>query len=437
MDEAVTLELVRWIWEALVTAGTVTGAAALLGSLLRAIAWRQPSIGSRSRRRGSAVFALARSQFPDSPAPRGALVQRHAEPVSPLLESSPPAGGAPSQTLSLEQLKLLMPAPRSLIARWAQTDRRYARLLDVSERMLAQFGSRFRGEFPSNVVRPIPLLIAVWLTQRRAPFPAAAVDAVSGRSRDTVEWLSHPTYIGYLPVILLGLAVVAVLGRSPLIDLVRARDEAAKDANRLLAELLGSLIDLLSCLDDYTDHLESTRVSRVDSFVRRLSHDRFRWTGAGVIPGGVEIAGPLDEFPISASSNTHLSKVVETVADLDRRIKRLGLRSVAWRMIRRAAHPLVTLDLLQAWGPCSIGRRVYDERALAEFERRVEADVRLIGTPPTAGHVERVATNCDHYLTVAVGKLIDAKHEVAQLVAHLDRRVAGRTVVRLLGAVKA
>ncbi len=48
----------------------------------------------------------------------------------------------------------------------------------------------------------------------------------------------------WIPVLVLGVGVLAVSRASPLIDGVRARDEAAKDTNRMLTELLAKLSEL-------------------------------------------------------------------------------------------------------------------------------------------------------------------------------------------------
>ena len=61
------------------------------------------------------------------------------------------------------------------------------------------------------------------------------------------------------PVVLLLVGVLVVTRPSTLIDVIRARDEAAKDANRLLAELSGRLMTLEIAVYRWRKQLLATR----------------------------------------------------------------------------------------------------------------------------------------------------------------------------------
>jgi hypothetical protein len=92
--------------------------------------------------------------------------------------------------------------------------------------------------WPSRALRPLSIGLAVATTAWTWP-TSGVRDALS----DALHWGVSPDLWDavrrYLPLGLVVVAALLLLPRSPLVDRVRARDEAAKDANRLLAELAG------------------------------------------------------------------------------------------------------------------------------------------------------------------------------------------------------
>lgn len=96
---------------------------------------------------------------------------------------------------------------------------------------------------------------------------------------ETVPWHSAVEWIREWYV-LVSLVVVALIvaTRSPIVDRVRARDEAAKDANRLLAQLYGRLSDVQRCAAEYIKIIDEGRTEVVARAVLKASNGRYTWT---------------------------------------------------------------------------------------------------------------------------------------------------------------
>jgi hypothetical protein len=97
--------------------------------------------------------------------------------------------------------------------------------------------------------------------------------------RETVQWHSVVEWIReWYVLVSLVLVALIVATRTPLVDRVRARDEAAKDANRLLAQLYGRLSDVQHCAAEYIKVVNGSRTEVVAGAVLKGSSGRYTWT---------------------------------------------------------------------------------------------------------------------------------------------------------------
>lgn len=99
------------------------------------------------------------------------------------------------------------------------------------------------------------------------------------RLREAIPWNSTAEWLREWYV-LVSLVVVALIvaRRSPLVDRIRARDESAKDANRLLAQLYGRLSDLELCAAEYIKQIDGSRAQLVAAAVLKASSGRYTWS---------------------------------------------------------------------------------------------------------------------------------------------------------------
>ncbi|MCX4587025.1 hypothetical protein [Streptomyces sp. NBC_01481] len=138
-------------------------------------------------------------------------------------------------------------------------------LIDVSfERLLSTLLTLARPRY-SATLSLLPLYAYAWDRSPRADWDKF-ITFVSG----LVEQKA------FLPLSLALVGLVVVASPSPLLDRIRARDEAAKETNKLLTELNGLLGEFRMAYADWVDIMESSR----HEYFRRLASDSTQstWT---------------------------------------------------------------------------------------------------------------------------------------------------------------
>jgi hypothetical protein len=173
--------------------------------------------------------------------------------------------------------RLLGPTPESVL----QSHSRRSYLRDTIYQFLLRCISLFR---PYGIISAANLRILL--------LAGAIVVVIKGQEdsvkttlihlRETIPWHSIAEWLREWYV-LVALVVVALIvaRRSPLVDRIRARDEAAKDANRLLAQLYGRLSDLQLCAAEYIKLIDESRAEVVDGAVLKASSGLYTWTHSG------------------------------------------------------------------------------------------------------------------------------------------------------------
>ncbi|MGW2635227.1 hypothetical protein ACWC2K_38885 [Streptomyces chattanoogensis] len=121
------------------------------------------------------------------------------------------------------------------------------------------------AEFPMRAVRLVArrsvILLASGVAVYEQELPGEMWSDL-GRIVDKAPLLAEQRT--WIPVLVLGVGVLAVARASPLIDGVRARDEAAKDTNRLLTELLAKISELDIALWEVHEGIASYRRAYLD-----------------------------------------------------------------------------------------------------------------------------------------------------------------------------
>jgi hypothetical protein len=152
--------------------------------------------------------------------------------------------------------------------------------------------------------------------------------------RNTLPWHSIVEWIReWYVLVALIIVTMIVVTRSPLVDRVRARDEAAKDANRLLAQLFGKLSDVERNARKYLDLVEEDRFRLVYDAVLKATGGHFTWThDTGLAPANWRSRIFSNQF--SGQEAEMLDKTCKELSDHLAEYYINGLHTVAFRLTR-------------------------------------------------------------------------------------------------------
>lgn len=222
------------------------------------------------------------------------------------------------------------------------------RRLVATERLGRWFGGEAVRWSPSRVwvhpgraLRLLPIVLAASVTTWSWPTPE-----VAERLRGLLHWISTDVRwdgaAKYLALTLLVIAALMALPRTSILDLVRARDEAAKDANRLLTELGGQTSKLYYSATLWAGELGNCSAALVDGRVDEISAHNYCYIRPEVKParwlGGLPRGGAVLDSSTYEADLDSVQHVLERIQDL-------GLSHVAVRLASGAA---VFLDAAEA-----------------------------------------------------------------------------------------
>jgi hypothetical protein len=151
--------------------------------------------------------------------------------------------------------------------------------------------------------------------------------------RTALPWHSIAEWIRewYVLVALIIVAMIVVT-RSPLVDRVRARDEAAKDANRLLAQLFGKLSDVERNASKYLDLVEKDRTRLVSDAVLKATSGHFTWAHrTGLEPDDSRRSRTFSD-QLRGQETEMLDRTCKELSDHLAEYYRNGLHTVASRL---------------------------------------------------------------------------------------------------------
>ncbi|TXC97149.1 hypothetical protein [Streptomyces sp. ISID311] len=142
----------------------------------------------------------------------------------------------------------------------------------------------------------------------------------------------------WVPVLVLAVGVFAFTRSGNLIDRIRARDEAAKDVNRMLAELLAKISELDFALQAVYENMNSYRSAYLDVASRAAGSGRAWSPGFGFEGDRYGLRASFYgrkslEVLLEGSEFYRLQRALDAVADHLAAIREKGLSSVALRIL--------------------------------------------------------------------------------------------------------
>lgn len=277
----------------------------------------------------------------------------------------------------------------------------HARLFSGVAELSAHLGGRIvRWPFPRfirplQVARPLAVLTAgvvTTLSWPNADLRDFWVDAFAMSTSDQAWNVAR----AYLPVALVLIAVGLALPRSPIVDRVRARDEAAKDANRLLAELSSATGSLYYSSSQWASELVRSTPAIVDERVRSVSGQRCSYAGRRLSPS---------RPPYLRSNTADSGSLVEDIAQVQEVLKKIdkaGLAFVATRLAS-STEPFIWIAEIN-WHKHKGKERLFgeyfdpDELEKVVGKRLRQGDYRDATDPLDLERLERDASGLEKFL---------------------------------------
>ncbi|MGP3942774.1 hypothetical protein [Streptomyces sp. 6N106] len=246
----------------------------------------------------------------------------------------------------------------------------------------------------------------------------------------------------WIPVLVLVIGLVAATRSSPLVDRVRARDEAAKDTNRLLTELLAYLSELQVAVSACNERLSSYRTSYFDE-VCRSNLTGIRWNPPRGLGKEHLIWPTILDKELATAEFERSEAALDATHEHLKSIRDKGLSSVAFRILAPVSASLRTCgfhlplyfvdkDVTSATAISPLGFGWLMRRAetiqrpvmqLLENQEVCRADALL---------VEESYRLDDLILKRHINEL-----ELRRLCTFLRKRIHGTTLTRLLGGAGA
>lgn len=261
-------------------------------------------------------------------------------------------------------LDMRPPIPSHLLRRWASREFAQHRLLDVAFSMTRFFGGAF-ANVPtiSAALRPGVLILASVCVFVGRPLPHQ-VEWSEDRVAEAAELLTDPAASRLLPFAVLLVALMLISRRTPLIDHIRARDEAAKDANRLLAQLYGRLDVLDHAIYDWRTYLERQRPRMLMVWVENATGGEYGWRHDG---GIYKRHSSSDIMQDSMDPNAEIvDKALAGVLETEDRLRDAGLTHVAVSLTRRIYSLMREIGVLRGLPGWNIRNEMPSPAKLAE-----------------------------------------------------------------------
>jgi hypothetical protein len=350
-------------WTASVAA--IVLAAALLYSLIpAAFSIVEQSSWQLVRRRYRKGEAAAKRTMPSSHIPRSA-VSNYDRPTDATRQERRDRRRA----LSYRQ-----PTPLPILRRWARFEYLQHRALHIAFNALRGLGAAF-PRYPNlrTALRPAVIVLATVTTLVNRPLPhqqAWAQEAASNAWR----WVTSPVPARLFPFAALLLGVLLLVRSTPLVDHIRARDEAAKEANRLLGQLYARLERLSLALDFWQEEFANHREQMLETWVNNVTAGRYIWHYGG----GVMASDTPDWYPTSRwESHYDPEPLLQALADLttiEDSVQDSGFERVAIRLTSRVYDSMQELDILRG----QFRRVTSPTRGAADHRLPLPADIQAI-----------------------------------------------------------
>lgn len=173
-------------------------------------------------------------------------------------------------------------------------------------------------------------------------------------------------------LISLVIVILIVSPKSPLVDHIRARDESAKDTNRLLAQLYGKLSNVERSAYGYVEQMDASRAKIVKMAVLKATGGLYIWTrGEGLAPPANRWETEPEYLPHEESDQ--LEQACKELSDHLTEYREKGLHTVAYRMMRPVSSSIFACWI--AFDNAEMNASMRTQLLLDQFNR----DIPLIG----------------------------------------------------------
>jgi hypothetical protein len=338
-------------------------------------------------------------------------------------------------------------APEGQLRLWGWMGYVKDRLIETTHRIFRMFGGTFTyvGR-PSDALRPTVLVLAAAAVLWVRPIKNQGITA---RRAATTAWqkMGDVTPSRLLPLLVLAIGVLIVVRPTPLIDRIRARDEAAKDANRLLSELYGGLTHLYYALSAWLDYLKSERTTLLEEWVEQVTDQEYTWR----FRGGLELIGDSWRHSPTRSEHGDVSSEMETaisaITDIDQSLRDKGLTRVALRLTYRVSRSIIELGLMSPYPTWDASRlhSVFYSPSNLERVQRDAAMVNAVGVRRRDDaaapdyfeqRLESAAFNRARYLDLSIAEIERQQLHLQRVRTHLNSRMLGSWWTRSLSVLQ-
>ena len=338
-------------------------------------------------------------------------------------------------------------APAGQLRLWGWMGYVKDRLIETTHRIFRMFGGTFTyvGR-PSDALRPTVIVLAAAAVLWVRPIKNQGITA---RRAATTAWqkMGDVTPSRLLPLLVLAIGVLIVVRPTPLIDRIRARDEAAKDANRLLSELYGGLTRLAYALGDWLDYLKRERTRLLVEWVEQVTDQEYTWR----FRGGLELIGDSWRHSPTRSEHGDVSSEMETaisaITDIDQSLRDKGLTRVALRLTYRVSLSIIRLGLMSPY-PIRDASRLHSAFYSPSNLERVQRNAAMVNAvgvrrrddDAARGYFEQdlewAAFNHARYLDLSIAEIERQQLHLRRVRAHLNSRMLGSWWTRSLSVLQ-
>ena len=337
--------------------------------------------------------------------------------------------------------------------------RRWVIREDLAHRAYCRSRSAFRafgGTYPDRMslrqlTRPAAAILAAVILMQERPLLGAR-QAVRNILGSTSELIDSGSLSRAFPILLFIFGVSVTLVRSSrILDGIRARDEAAKDANRLLLELCGALLRAHYGLHSWTRWLTLNRTSIVSEWVRRASGSTYEWDSRGGVRKIIRFryAHLSTDSCLNVPEGNEIDAQIDQIAQIGRRIDGAGLALVCNRITQPVTRQLAFMGL-NSWHRCEPERLRPWFAAPSElriyFDRHLDRWADLSELPSDDDHngddcyrlqeLEERAFRWALQIDLAIARAIMTERECRTVAIFLNKRVHGNLVTRAASTIQ-
>lgn len=332
--------------------------------------------------------------------------------------------------------------PEAVLVRWARLEfRRADRWSRVGRATEALGGLAFwplGWPRPLAALRPLTVLISAAVVYVGWPNADEASSAAAFVATNAERLLSG---LSAVPVAAIGLliAVVTLVPRTPLVDHIRARDDAARTANAQLAQLSGCMHALYYGAADWRGRLLLDRSGYVRTMVEQATSGHYTWSAGGVRPAPT---GRRASSRVLAPTGTtaRFTEAFDRVCEQRRDLQATGVDLVAWRLSGRGVTYLRLAGVHWYGQPSDrdVGRVYHPPSEVKEFLERCsplvsEADEVSEGK---LCELDRSARNAARVMDLFIADIALGECGLYATVNYLNGRMVGRWWIRAFSATQ-